>query len=71
MVSAMNPWTLLGLNDDADERTVKRQYAKLLKVTRPDEDPEAFQRLREALRASARFGHEIVPTKTMSSTRLR
>ena len=48
MVSAMNPWTLLGLNDDADERTVKRQYAKLLKVTRPDEDPEAFQRLREA-----------------------
>jgi PAS domain-containing protein len=44
----MNPWTLLGLNDDADERAVKRQYAKLLKVTRPDDDPEAFQRLREA-----------------------
>ncbi|MFK3798508.1 J domain-containing protein [Pseudomonas sp. NPDC088444] len=44
----MNPWTVLGLEDDADERTVKRQYAKLLKVTRPDDDPEAFQRLREA-----------------------
>ncbi|SET54156.1 hypothetical protein SAMN05216197_11619 [Pseudomonas graminis] len=48
MVSDMNPWTLLGLSDDADERTVKRHYAKLLKVTRPDEDPKAFQRLREA-----------------------
>ena len=44
----MNPWTLLGIEDDADERTIKRQYAKLLKVTRPDDDPEAFQRLREA-----------------------
>ena len=31
-----------------DERTLKRQYAKLLKVTRPDDDPVAFQRLREA-----------------------
>lgn len=31
-----------------DERTLKRQYAKLLKVTRPDVDPVAFQRLREA-----------------------
>ena len=44
----MNPWTLLGLEDDADERTIKRRYAKLLKVTRPDDDPEAFQHLREA-----------------------
>jgi hypothetical protein len=44
----MNAWARLGLNDDADERSIKRQYAKLLKVTRPDDDPEAFQQLREA-----------------------
>lgn len=48
MVSGMNPWNVLGLDDAADERTIKRQYAKQLKVTRPDDDPEAFQRLREA-----------------------
>ncbi|XXF09275.1 J domain-containing protein [Pseudomonas sp. D2-3] len=44
----MNPWTLLGLNADADTRSIKRRYAQLLKQHRPDEDAEAFQRLREA-----------------------
>lgn len=44
----MNPWTLLGLDADADTRSIKRRYAQLLKQHRPDEDPEAFQRLREA-----------------------
>ncbi|UQY32579.1 J domain-containing protein [Pseudomonas fulva] len=44
----MNPWTLLGLDADADTRSIKRRYAQLLKQHRPDEDTEAFQRLREA-----------------------
>ncbi len=44
----MSCWTLLGLPATPDTRTIKRHYAKLLKQTRPDEDPEAFQRLREA-----------------------
>nr|WP_288467154.1 J domain-containing protein [uncultured Pseudomonas sp.] len=44
----MNPWTLLGLDADADTRSIKRRYAQLLKQHRPDEDPEVFQRLREA-----------------------
>jgi len=44
----MNPWTLLGLDADADTRSIKRRYAQLLKQHRPDEDAGAFQRLREA-----------------------
>ncbi|NMZ49984.1 J domain-containing protein [Pseudomonas poae] len=44
----MDGWTLLQLADDADERTIKRTYARLLKGCRPDDDPEGFQRLREA-----------------------
>jgi hypothetical protein len=44
----MTCWTVLGLPDDADKRSIKRQYASLLKQHRPDEDPEGFQRLREA-----------------------
>ncbi|MCO7572317.1 J domain-containing protein [Pseudomonas chlororaphis] len=44
----MDCWTLLELPDDADERSIKRSYAKRLKTTRPDEDTEGFQRLREA-----------------------
>lgn len=44
----MDCWTLLGLTADADERSIKRSYARRLKSTRPDEDAEGFQRLREA-----------------------
>ncbi|ANI54466.1 J domain-containing protein [Pseudomonas sp. DR 5-09] len=44
----MSCWTVLGLSADADVRTIKRQYAVLLKQTRPDDDPEGFQRLRDA-----------------------
>lgn len=41
-------WAVLGLDAGSDERTVKRAYARQLKTTRPDEDADAFQRLRAA-----------------------
>ena len=47
-------WALhvLELDQTADERAVKRAYAKRLRVTRPDEDPIAFQHLHEAYQAA-------------------
>ena len=47
-------WALheLGLRPDADVRTVKRAYAARLKTTRPEDDPEGFQRLHEAYQAA-------------------
>ncbi|MGB4811914.1 MAG: hypothetical protein WBP13_05485 [Methylophilaceae bacterium] len=39
---------ILGLNTDADERTVKRAYAKCIKEFRPDSHPVEFARVREA-----------------------
>ncbi|VVM77491.1 hypothetical protein PS664_02111 [Pseudomonas fluorescens] len=48
----MTCWNVLGLKPDADSRTIKRQYAALLKKTRPDDDPEGYQRLREAYEAA-------------------
>lgn len=48
MVSTFDCWEILGLPAGSDERSIKRQYARQLKTTRPDEDPVAFQRLREA-----------------------
>jgi hypothetical protein len=41
-------WAVLELDAGSDERAVKRAYARQLKNTRPDEDADAFQRLRMA-----------------------
>lgn len=41
---------ILGLSPGADEREVRRAYARLLKLNRPDDDPLAFQELNEAYR---------------------
>ena len=42
----------LGLTRDADERAIKRAYAALLRVHRPDDDPVGFQRINEAYAAA-------------------
>ncbi|WP_313518646.1 hypothetical protein [Pseudomonas sp.] len=44
----MDCWSELGLTAQAGVRDVKRQYARRLKDTRPDDDPLGFQHLREA-----------------------
>jgi hypothetical protein len=44
----MNPFELLGVGRDADEREIRRAYTARLRHTRPDDDPEGFQRLHEA-----------------------
>ena len=48
-------FSLLGLPMDADERTIKRAYARLIKAARPDEDPAGFQRLNEAYQAALSY----------------
>jgi len=46
----MNIWAELGVeySQELTLKDLKRAYAKRLKVTRPDRDPEGFQRLRQA-----------------------
>ena len=46
------PHDLLGILPIADEREIKRAYARLLKSHRPDEDPEGFQRVNQAYRSA-------------------
>ncbi len=49
MPSHPSYFVILGLEEPpADRKAVKRAYSKQLKLTRPDDDPEGFMRLRDA-----------------------
>jgi len=48
-----SPWHILQLNpDSASEKDIKVAYARLIKLHRPDTDPEGFRRIREAYEIS-------------------
>ncbi|WP_172196451.1 tetratricopeptide repeat protein [Saccharibacillus qingshengii] len=56
----MGVWGILGLAPTADTRAIKRAYAALLKQVHPEDDPEGFQRLREA------YGEALELAKTLT-----
>lgn len=51
----MTPLAAFGLPAEADERAIKREYAKRLKTVRPDEDPDGFQRLHALYQQALQF----------------
>ncbi|MBA7933404.1 J domain-containing protein [Klebsiella sp. RHBSTW-00215] len=51
----MNCWEILGLAPGAGEREIKRRFAQLVKVNRPEDDPQAYQRLRDAYEQALAF----------------
>ena len=59
----MDCWDFLGLEPNVDAKTVKLAYSKLLKEIRPEEDPDGFQKLREAYKSAL----ESLKTNTVVS----
>ena len=49
------PWEELGLPGPVELPAIRRAYAERLKETRPDENPEGFQRLHSAYQAACRL----------------
>lgn len=54
----MNVWSVLGMTASRDERAIKRAYAARLKLTRPEDDPAAFQVLNDAYQAALQLARQ-------------
>ncbi|CCJ78353.1 Chaperone protein DnaK [Cronobacter muytjensii 530] len=54
----MDAWSLLGLEPTKDKSALRRAWAKVVKQHRPDQDPQMYQRLREAYEAAQRYQEE-------------
>ncbi|WP_046226772.1 tetratricopeptide repeat protein [Paenibacillus dauci] len=51
----MDIWMQLGIEKTNDIRVIKKAYARLLKQTHPEDDPEGYQRLRETYDKAIRW----------------
>ena len=57
-------WNVLGIAETDNERDIKRAYARQLKLNRPEDGAEAFQRLRDAY-AQSQLLPEVVRQSTL------
>ncbi len=51
MCHMLNPFTILNIEDNADDEAVRAAYVRAIRQSPPDRDPEGFRRIREAYEA--------------------
>lgn len=49
-------YEILGIDENADEKAIKRAYFKLIRTHSPEKDPERFQEIRAAYERAAFYG---------------
>lgn len=66
----MDCWNKLGIEPTTNKRSIKIAYTELLKLCRPDEDPEGFRQLRKAYEGAlteSRFLTNVSPPQKQAS----
>lgn len=59
----MNWWSILEISRDSDLKTIKKAYARLLKIYNPEDDAEGYQRLREAYDIAVKYSKNNQKTR--------
>lgn len=70
-----DPFAELGVDENADDETIKRRYLALVRAYPPDREPERFQVLRRAYEAISgkreRVGQRLLHTSGTALERLK
>lgn len=68
-MSAAWAFHCLQLSPDADLRTIRRRYSELLKINRPEDNPQGFQQLRAAYEICLAFAREGAEQRELPAAR--
>jgi curved DNA-binding protein CbpA len=70
-----DPFTLLGVAEDADDATIRQRYLALVRAFPPDREPERFQAYRAAYQAVSdqrkRLEAQLLQASDAALTRLK
>lgn len=59
----MNWWNVLEIPSYSDLKTIKKAYAKLLKVHNPEDDPQGYKKIREAYDEAVKYAKKNESSK--------